>query len=73
MRRPGRKRPAPTRLNQRVTTNRVGDAIVIDLAEAKRVRTAVPGATVNDVLLAVVGGGLREYLGATGELPDSVR
>ena len=66
----GGPKPPTTRLNQRVTTNRVGDAIVIDLAEAKRVRTAVPGATVNDVLLTVVGGGLRQYLGETGELPD---
>jgi WS/DGAT/MGAT family acyltransferase len=66
----GAKRPQPTRLNQRVTTNRVGDALVIDLADAKRVRSAVPGSTVNDVLLAVVGGGLRRYLGETGELPD---
>ena len=53
------KRPPTTRLNQRVTTNRVGDAIVIDLDDAKRVRAAVAGATVNDVLLTVVGGGLR--------------
>ena len=66
----GGPKPPTTRLNQRVTTNRVGDAVVIDLAEAKRVRTAVPGATVNDVLLTVVGGGLRQYLGETGELPD---
>ena len=62
----GGKRPPPTRLNRPVTTNRVGDAIVIDLAEAKRVRAAVPGATVNDVLLCVVGGGLRPYLGGFG-------
>jgi diacylglycerol O-acyltransferase len=65
----GAKRPTPTRLNQRVTANRVGDAIVIDLGDAKRVRAAVAGATVNDVLLAVVGGGLRRYLGETGDLP----
>ena len=43
---------------------------MIDLAEAKRVRAAVAGATVNDVLLTVVGGGLRRYLGETGELPS---
>ena len=43
---------------------------MIGLDDAKRVRAAVPGATVNDVLLTVVGGGLRQYLGETGELPD---
>jgi WS/DGAT/MGAT family acyltransferase len=66
----GAKRPPATRFNQRVTADRVGDAMVVDLDEVKRVRRAVPGATVNDVLLAVVGGGIRRYLGATGELPD---
>jgi diacylglycerol O-acyltransferase len=65
-----RSRPPRTSLNQRVTTNRVGDAIVIDLAETKKVKAAVPGATVNDVLLAVVGGGLRSYLMSKGDLPD---
>jgi len=34
------------------------------------VKAAVPGATVNDVLLAVVGGGLRSYLMSKGDLPD---
>jgi diacylglycerol O-acyltransferase len=66
-----RTQPPRTTLNQRVTTNRVGDALVIDLAETKQVKSAVPGATVNDVLLAVVGGGLRSYLLATGDLPDA--
>jgi len=66
----GAKRPPATRLNQRVTTNRVGDALVLDLDEVKRVRRAVEGATVNDVLLSIVGGGLRAYLGAD-ELPAS--
>jgi len=65
-----RRRPPRTSLNQRVTINRVGDAIVIDLAETKQVKNAVPGATVNDVLLAVVGGGLRSYLMGKGDLPD---
>ena len=30
----------------------------------------MPGATVNDVILTVVGGGLRGYLEGKGELPD---
>jgi WS/DGAT/MGAT family acyltransferase len=64
-------RPPDTVLNRRVTTNRVGDAMVIDLADAKAVRRAVDGATVNDVLLAVVGGGLRRYLCDIDALPDT--
>jgi diacylglycerol O-acyltransferase / wax synthase len=66
-----RDRPPRTKLNQPVTNNRVGDAIILDLAETKQVKAAVPGATVNDVLLALVGGGLRRYLRATGDLPDA--
>lgn len=65
----GAPRPPATRLNQRVTTNRVGDATVLDLADVKQVRKALPGTTVNDVLLAVVGGGIRRYLSATDDLP----
>ena len=34
-------------------------------------RKTVPGATVNDVLLAICGGGLRNYLEAVNELPDT--
>jgi diacylglycerol O-acyltransferase len=39
------------------------------LEEIKAIRHAVPGTTVNDVVLAVVGGALRSYLGAIEELP----
>lgn len=59
-----------TRLNARVTTNRTADGFEFTLALAKRVKSAVPGATVNDVVLSVVGGGLRAYLQSKGELPD---
>ena len=34
-------------------------------------KAAVDGATVNDVVLAIVGGGLRGYLRDKGELPDA--
>jgi WS/DGAT/MGAT family acyltransferase len=66
----GSNRPPASRLNQRVTTNRVGNAMVLDLDQVKRVRREVPGATVNDVLLAVVGGGIRAYLRSTDDLPE---
>lgn len=59
-----------TRLNARSTTNRVGDGFRFDLDTAKAIRKAVPGATVNDVVLAVVGGGLRSYLAAHNDLPE---
>jgi diacylglycerol O-acyltransferase / wax synthase len=41
------------------------------LEEFDRIRTLVPGATVDDVVLAVCGGAMRGYLEAIGELPAS--
>ncbi|MDT7719338.1 MAG: diacylglycerol O-acyltransferase / wax synthase, partial [Mycobacterium sp.] len=41
-----------------------------DLADFKRIKASVSGATINDVALAYVGGTLREYLAGHGELPD---
>ena len=66
------KSPAgKTRFNQRVSAFRVTDAIVLDLAAVRSLKSAVEGATVNDVIVSVVGGGLRKYLQAKGELPAS--
>ena len=59
-----------TRFNGTVTPHRVIDARRFDLGEVRRMKTAVDGATVNDVVLAVVGGGLRAYLADKGELPE---
>jgi WS/DGAT/MGAT family acyltransferase len=64
-------RPAPrTRFNGPVTTHRVVEARRFDFDVARRIRRAVPGATINDVAITVVGGALRHYLGERGELPD---
>ncbi len=62
--------PPKTRFNQTVSPHRVFEARFHDLADFKRIKASVPGATVNDVALAYVGGALREYLGGHGELPD---
>jgi diacylglycerol O-acyltransferase / wax synthase len=59
-----------TRFNVPVTGHRVFDGIVVPLAEVKAMKAAVPGATVNDALLSVVGGALRSYLLDKGELPE---
>jgi WS/DGAT/MGAT family acyltransferase len=45
------------------------DGCFFDLAEMKRIRTAVSGATVNDVALTVVSGALRLYLETKDALP----
>jgi diacylglycerol O-acyltransferase / wax synthase len=62
--------PPKTRFNQTVSPHRVFEARFHDLADFKRIKASVPGATVNDVALAYVGGALRAYLGGHGELPD---
>lgn len=58
-----------TRFNGKVGPHRVFDAVPMALADVTAIRKAVPGATVNDVILSIVGGGLRHYLKAHGELP----
>lgn len=59
-----------TRFNNSVTPHRVCEARFHDLADFKRIKATVPGATINDVALAYVGGTLRRYLETHGELPD---
>ncbi len=58
-----------TRFNARVSPHRVFDAVPFRLAEVRAIKEAVADATVNDVILAVVGGGLRQYLEDKNELP----
>ena len=60
---------AKTRFNRRVSSTRVTDALVMDLAEIKAVRKAVGDVTINDIIVAIVGGGLRKYLQSKDELP----
>ena len=63
------ERIAATRFNAVVSPHRVFETRRFTLDEFRTIRTLVPGATVNDVVLAVCGGGLRRYLEAEGELP----
>ncbi len=63
-------RMAPkTRFNAKVGPHRVFDAVPLPLAEIRAIKDAVEGATVNDVILTIVGGGLRNYLQSKNELP----
>ena len=63
-------RPAPrTRFNGKVGAHRVWDAVPFPLKEVRAIKDAVPGATVNDVILSIVGGGLRSYLQGKDGLP----
>lgn len=66
------RRPPQTSLNGPVGPRRRYDWVPTTLAEAKEIRGLAPGATVNDVMLAVVGGGLRELLQSRGEDVDDL-
>ncbi len=59
-----------TRFNTVVSPHRVFETRRFPLGAIKDLRKLAPGATVNDVVLAVVAGGLRRYLDNQGELPD---
>jgi WS/DGAT/MGAT family acyltransferase len=59
-----------TRFNAPCGPHRVFDGVSLDFDEVKLIRKAVPGATVNDVILSAVGGALRRYLEDKGELPE---
>lgn len=60
-----------TIFNARVSAHRVFEGRDFDLADIKLMRQALPGATVNDVVLAICGGAIRDYLLARGALPES--
>jgi diacylglycerol O-acyltransferase len=62
--------PPRTRFNHQVTAHRVVEGRRFELATVRAIKNAVPGATVNDVILALVGGALRSYLEDKQELPD---
>jgi diacylglycerol O-acyltransferase / wax synthase len=66
-------RPPLTSLNQPLGPRRRFDWISTTLADAKQARTLVPGATVNDVMLTVTAGGLRDLLASRGEDVDTLR
>jgi diacylglycerol O-acyltransferase len=62
--------PVPrTRFNGTVSPHRVVEGRVFSLEEIRDIRKRVPGATVNDVVLAVCSGALRRYLQHHSELP----
>ncbi|MFZ0141612.1 MAG: wax ester/triacylglycerol synthase family O-acyltransferase [Aeromicrobium sp.] len=60
-----------TSFNGTITGHRSIAFTDISLDDIKSIKNAVPGATVNDVVLALSGGALRRYLQDRGELPDS--
>ncbi|HPO20831.1 MAG TPA: wax ester/triacylglycerol synthase family O-acyltransferase, partial [Rubrivivax sp.] len=59
-----------TRFNSVVSAHRVFDTRRFLVEEFEDIRRLVPGASLNDAVLAVCGGALRAHLQALGELPS---
>jgi diacylglycerol O-acyltransferase len=65
---PAQRTPV-TRFNTTVGPRRTVGGVRLELAEIKTIKKSIPGATVNDVVLALIGGALRHYLDDVDELP----
>jgi diacylglycerol O-acyltransferase / wax synthase len=59
-----------TRFNGVLTPHRVLDWRRFDLSELRRIKATVAGATINDVVITIIGGALRRYLSEKNELPN---
>ncbi len=66
----GARTPPRTRFNGPVGAHRVFDGVPFPLADIRAIKEGVAGATVNDAILTIIGGALREYLSDKGELPN---
>jgi len=63
-----------TRFNLETSPHRVFDSTTFSLADFKPMRGLVKGSTINDIVLAICSGALRQYLGHHKELPgESLR
>lgn len=60
-----------TRFNQRIAANRVLLTESFDLKDLKEIKNAVEGATLNDVVIAIISGALISYLKDKDELPET--
>jgi len=58
-----------TRFNGSISSERVFDSVIYDFEKIRAIRALVPGATVNDVVLAAIGGAMRRFLKKHKELP----
>ena len=59
------------RFNSVISPNRVVEGCTFPLDDIKAMRALSPGAKVNDVFLAIIGGAMRKYLESKGDLPNA--
>lgn len=60
-----------TRFSAGVSPHRIVDGVSLPLEEFQRIRTRLPGISLNDIFLAVASGAIRKYLGDKNELPGA--
>jgi diacylglycerol O-acyltransferase len=58
-----------TRFQGKISRHRVVEARTFQFADIRKIKDTQAGATVNDVMLTIVAGGLRKYLSSKNELP----
>jgi len=63
-------KPPDTRFDTNVSAHRVVQGFGMPISRIKRVRSKLPGVTLNDIFLAVAGGGVRKYLVEEQDLPE---
>lgn len=59
-----------TRFNDKLSPHRVFDAVEWPIAAIKELRQLVPKATLNDVIVSIIGGALRSYMDSINEPLD---
>nr|WHV03944.1 putative wax ester synthase/acyl-CoA:diacylglycerol acyltransferase [uncultured bacterium] len=59
-----------TRFQGKISPHRVCDAVPFDFEEVRAIKNSVEGATINDTMLCIVGGGMLRYLTANKEKPE---
>jgi len=66
----GEEKAPKTRFDHEISPYRVWDACIFDMDDIEALMDAVPGAALNETVLAICSGAVRKYLKSKGELPD---
>jgi len=67
--RPDQGRSPKTMFNAKVSPHRVYNSITWQIPELQKIRKLHEGCSLNDVIIAIVGGGMRRYLEIHNDLP----
>jgi len=59
-----------TRFQGKISRHRVVEGRKFDFEVIRKIKNSQPGATINDVMLTIVAGGMRKYLQSKDELPE---